>query len=152
MIVAVGNDGQFARLCRALGHPEWAGDPRFITNERRVTHRDALIPLLRDATGGRTTREWVIALEAVGVPCGPINTLADVFADPHVRARGLAFTMEGVDGAALSLVANPIRMSATPPVYDLPPPPLGQDTRQVLADVLGMAPADLDRLARGGVI
>jgi crotonobetainyl-CoA:carnitine CoA-transferase CaiB-like acyl-CoA transferase len=152
MIIAVGNDGQFARLCAALGHPEWGSDPRFATNERRVANRETLIGLLRGATAQRRTREWVAMLEAVGVPCGPINTLADVFADPQVRARGMAVPLSHPAGAEVTLVANPIRMSATPPDYRTAPPLLGQDTEQVLTEILGLDAEAIARLQAEGVI
>jgi crotonobetainyl-CoA:carnitine CoA-transferase CaiB-like acyl-CoA transferase len=152
MIIAVGNDGQFARLCAVLGHPEWGGDARFATNERRVANRDVLIGLLRGATAARPTQEWVRLLEAAGVPCGPINTLAEVFADPQVQARNMAITLPHPAGGEVPLVANPIRMSATPPDYRTAPPLLGQDTRVVLRDVLGLDEATLTRLAAERVI
>lgn len=152
MIVAVGNDAQFVRLCSALGHPEWGSDERFRSNERRVANREALIGLLSAATATRTTREWVAALEEVGVPCGPINTLHDVFEDAQVRARELAVRMRHAAGGDVTLVANPIRMSATPPAYRTAPPLLGAQTREVLAEVLGMDAATIARLAESGVI
>jgi crotonobetainyl-CoA:carnitine CoA-transferase CaiB-like acyl-CoA transferase len=152
MIVAVGNDAQFARLCAALGHPEWGGDERFRSNERRVANRETLIALLREVTRTRTTREWVTALEAAGVPCGPINTLREVFDDPQVRARELAVRVRHPAGADVTLVANPIRMSETPPTCRTAPPLLGQDTHEVLASTLGIDSATIARLAETGVI
>jgi crotonobetainyl-CoA:carnitine CoA-transferase CaiB-like acyl-CoA transferase len=152
MIVAVGNDAQFARLCAALGHPEWGGDERFRSNERRVANRETLIALLREVTRTRTTREWVTALEAAGVPCGPINTLREVFDDPQVRARELAVRVRHPAGADVTLVANPIRMSETPPTCRTAPPLLGQDTHEVLASMLGIDSATIARLAETGVI
>src|SRR5699024_8447199 len=88
MIIAVGNDSQFVKLCTVAGHPEWAEDARFATNASRVAHRDTLIPLLRQTTVMRSTAEWVAALEQAGVPCGPINDIAAVFDNEQVRARG----------------------------------------------------------------
>ncbi len=152
MIIAVGNDGQFLRLCAALGHAEWGSDPRFATNALRVANREALIPLLRQATVTRPTREWVARLEAVGVPCGPINTLDAVFDDPQVQARGLALRMRHDAGAEVTLVANPIRLSDTPPSYRTAPPLLGQHTREVLAGLLGLDTAAIAALARAGAI
>ena len=152
MILAVGNDGQFAKLCAALDRAAWARDPRFSTNAARVANRDALIPALAALTRARTTAEWVAALETAGVPCGPINTLADVFADPQVQARELQQTMRHGAGADVQLVANPVRMSATPPSYRLPPPLLGADTRAVLSERLGMSEAEIDRLAEARAI
>ena len=150
-IIAVGNDGQFARLSRALGGAEWAEDPRFATNAARVANRDILIPLLSAATRTRSTAEWVATLERVGVPCGPINNLAQVFADPQVQSRQARRSMER-DGVTVDLVANPVRMSETPPSYRLAPPLLGADTRAVLAQRLGLEAEALDGLAAAGII
>ncbi|GAC1348420.1 MAG: CaiB/BaiF CoA-transferase family protein [Acetobacteraceae bacterium] len=152
MIVAVGNDGQFRRLCEAAGRLDWAEDARFATNAARVAHRDTLVPALGELFRTRRTAEWVALFEAAGVPCGPINTLADVFADPQVQARGMQRAMPHGAGAEVQLVANPVRMSDTPPSYRLPPPLLGADTRAVLAERLAMSPAEIDRLAAAGVL
>ena len=148
MILAVGNDGQFARLCAALDHPEWAPTRAIATNAARIANRDTLDP----GTGARvrarrTTADWIATFESEGVPCGPINTLAEVFADPQVQARGMQHAMRHGAGAEVQLVANPVRMSATPPSYRLPPPLLGADTRAVLAERLGMSAAEIDALA-----
>ncbi|MGC3983483.1 MAG: CaiB/BaiF CoA-transferase family protein [Pseudorhodoferax sp.] len=152
MILATGNDGQYARFCAAAGHPEWASDPRFVRNTDRLQHRDVLIPLLRSATVQRTTAEWIGLLEQAGVPCGPINTIADVFADPQVRARGLQMAMPHAAGAEVALVANPIRLSDTPVQYREAPPRLGQHTRAVLHDILKMSDEDIDALQREGAL
>jgi crotonobetainyl-CoA:carnitine CoA-transferase CaiB-like acyl-CoA transferase len=152
MILATGNDGQYARFCEAAGHPEWATDPRFVRTSDRLQHRDALIPLLRQATVQRTTADWVALLEKAGVPCGPINTIADVFADPHLQARGMQMTMPHVAGADVALVANPIRLSDTPVQYREAPPQLGQHTRAVLRDTLNMSEEDIDELQRKGAL
>lgn len=151
MIVAVGNDGQFARMCVCLGHPEWATDPRYISNRARVENRLHLVPCLQQATMLRSTAEWVAMFEGAGVPCGPVNTLADVFADPHVQDRGVRIEMNHPLADSLPLVANPIRLSEAPVAYRLPPPLLGQHTREVLADVLGLDPAAIQGLADAGV-
>jgi crotonobetainyl-CoA:carnitine CoA-transferase CaiB-like acyl-CoA transferase len=152
MILAIGNDGQFAKFCTVAGKPEWAGDPRFSTNEARVQHRAILIPLMRQATVMQTTREWIALLEQVGVPCGPINTLADVFADPQVQARGMQFQMPHAVGGDIPLVASPIRMSGTPVQYRSAPPRLGQDTQAVLSQVLGLSQAAIDELTLKGAL
>lgn len=152
MIIAVGNDSQFAKLCRALERPEWIQDPRFFTNAARVEHRDELIPLLRQATVMRSTQEWVELLEGFGVPCGPINNVAEVFEDPQVKARGMKFEMEHPLVGKLAQVASPIRLSETPVEYRQPPPTLGQHTRDVLMNVLGMGPDEIDRLSDKAVI
>ncbi len=152
MIVAVGNDAQFARLCATSDHAEWAADPRFADNAARVANRDAFVALFSAVSRTRTTADWVARLEAAGVPCGPINTLADVFADPQVQARGLRHAMPHGAGGTVDLVANPVRLSATPPNYRLPPPLLGADTRAVLSERLGLAEAEIDALAASGVV
>jgi crotonobetainyl-CoA:carnitine CoA-transferase CaiB-like acyl-CoA transferase len=152
MILATGNDGQFARLCEAAGHADWAADPRFARNTDRLRHRDTLIPMLRTATVQRTTAEWIALLEQVGVPCGPINSIADVFADPQVRARGLQINMPHAAGAEVALVANPIRLSATPVQYREAPPQLGQHTREVLHDILNLREEDIDALQAKGAL
>ncbi|CAN7709727.1 CaiB/BaiF CoA-transferase family protein [Pseudorhodoferax sp. LjRoot39] len=152
MILATGNDGQYARFCAAAGHPEWASDPRFVHNTDRLQHREALITLLRSATVQRTTADWIALLEKAGVPCGPINSIADVFADPQVRARGLQMAMPHAAGAEVALVANPIRMSDTPVQYREAPPQLGQHTRAVLHDILKMNDEDIDALHSKGAL
>jgi crotonobetainyl-CoA:carnitine CoA-transferase CaiB-like acyl-CoA transferase len=128
MILAVGNDSQFASFCRVAGHPEWSEDPRFATNAARVEHRGTLIPLLRQATVHRTTAQWIDVLEAANVPCGPINTLEQVFADPHVIARGLRVDIPHASGQTAPGVASPLRLSKTPVQYRHAAPPLGADT------------------------
>jgi crotonobetainyl-CoA:carnitine CoA-transferase CaiB-like acyl-CoA transferase len=107
---------------------------------------------MRQATVMRATREWIALFEQVGVPCGPINTLADVFADPQVKARGLNFTMPHPVAGDIPLVASPIRMSDTPVQYRSTPPQLGQHTREVLHDVLGLTPQHMDQLQQQGVL
>ena len=137
MILAIGNDGQFAKFCAVAGHPEWAADERFATNPARVAHRAVLIPLLRQATVMRSTAEWIAALEDAGVPCGPINRLNEVFADPQVLARGLKVDMPHPQFGSVPLVANPIRLSATPVQYRVAPPTLDEHGAAVLRDWLG---------------
>jgi crotonobetainyl-CoA:carnitine CoA-transferase CaiB-like acyl-CoA transferase len=137
MILAIGNDGQFARFCEIAGRAEWARDERFATNPRRVAHRATLIPLLRQATVMRTTREWIDALEAAAVPCGPINRIDEVFADPQVAARGLRVDLPHPLAGTVPLVANPVRLSASPIDYGRAPPLLGEHTAEVVADWLG---------------
>jgi len=151
MILAIGNDGQFARFCELAGHAEWSGDLRFATNAARVKNRSALIPLLRQATVMKTTAEWIALLENAAVPCGPINDLAGVFADPQVRHRGLHVEMPHAAGGNAPQVGNPIRFSATPIDYRLAPPLLGQDTDAVLRE-LGRDAADIAALRAAGVI
>ncbi len=143
MIIAIGNDGQFANFCRTVGRPEWAADERFATNPQRVKHRDELIALIRGVTVTRATSEWVAAMEAAGVPCGPINSLDKVFADPQVQARGMRIEMPHPLADKVPLVANPIRMSESPVQYRNPPPTLGEHTDEVLDSWLAMSQSDM---------
>ncbi len=159
MLLAIGNDGQFARFCTAAGQAVWASDPRFSTNTLRVRHRAELVPLVEAVTRTRTTAQWVALLEDKAVPCGPINSIAQAFDDPQVRARGLAVELPrrtdgsaGADGIATVLgVASPLRLSATPPVLRNAPPALGQHTEEILAD-LGLDAAAVARLRGAGVV
>ena len=152
MIIAVGNDGQFARLAAELGHPEWAAEDRFASNAARVAHRDALGTLMRAVLGTGSTTQWLQRLERAQVPCGPINTLDAVFADPQVRARGMQVQLPRGEGTTVAQVASPLRLSHSPVRYDRAPPILGEHTRVVLREVLGLAPERIDDLAARGVI
>ena len=152
MILAIGNDSQFAKFCLSADRPEWSQDPRFKTNAARVEHRAVLIPLMRQLTVHRSTQDWIALLETVGVPCGPINTLADVFADPQVQARGMKINMTHPAAGTIPLVASPIRLSGTPVQYRSAPPQLGQDTRQVLRDLLGLSESAVDDLTNQGAL
>jgi len=146
MILAIGNDGQFARFCEVAGHPEWAQDERFKTNPQRVAHRAQLLPLLRQATVARPTAAWIAALEPAGVPCGPINRIDEVFDDPQVRARGLRIDLPHEKAGSVPLVASPIRLSDSPVSYRRPPPRLGEHTDEVLAEWLGLSAAEIGAL------
>lgn len=125
LIVAVGNDGQFRRYVEVLGCAELADDPRFATNRDRVVNRDALVPLLQARMLERDKGEWITLLEAAGVPAGPINTVADVFAEPQVQARAMQVTLAHPHNPDLQLVGNPIKLSRTPVEYRAAPPLLG---------------------------
>ncbi len=138
MLLAIGNNGQFARFCEAAGHAEWAADARFATNTLRVKHRGVLIPMMEELTRTRTTADWVTLLEDKAVPCGPINDIAQAFDDAQVKARGLAVTLprDAGDGiASITGVASPLRLTATPPVLRHAPPALGQHPQEVLAEM-----------------
>jgi formyl-CoA transferase len=152
IIVAAGNDGQYRRFVAAGGQPELADDERYATNPMRVRHRQILVPLLAEMVKTRTKQEWISALEAVGVPCGPINNLDEVFENPQVTARGLRVDLPHPSGGTVKLVGSPMRMSATPPQYDRPPPLLGQHTDEVLREVLGKGEQDIADLRSKGVI
>lgn len=152
MILTVGNDAQFARFCEISGHPELAIDTRFATNKARVSNRNTLIPLLNKITIKRSTADWIAALEAVSVPCGPINTLAEVFADPHVQSRGLHVDMHHPEMGTVPQIASPLRLSATPVDYRLPPPMLGEHTDAVLSKVLGLSADAISQLRASKVL
>ncbi len=141
IILAVGNDSQFAKFCVVAGRPEWSTDERFASNAQRVANRAVLVPLLRQATVMRTSADWINALETAGVPCGPINRIDEVFADPQVIARGLQIKLPHALAGSVPLVANPIRLSGSPVAYQRPPPLLGEHTDEVLAQWLGAAAA-----------
>lgn len=151
-ILAVGNDGQFRKFCEVAGLPALADDPRFSTNKARVAHRAELIPLLRQATVFKTTAEWVTLLEEAGVPCGPINDLAQVFADPQVQARGLRLDLANGLGSTTPQVASPLRLSATPVDYRLAPPLLGEHSDAILQRLLGLDAAQIASLRAAGVV
>jgi len=152
VIIAVGNDGQFARLAQALGKPEWATDARYSANAERVNNRTNLIAMMNEITRGRTTEEWVATLERVGVPCGPINDLEHVFKDPQVVARRMQMSMQHPKYGDVPLVANPIRLSETPVQYRYAPPALGEHTDEVLSDLLGADAQTITRLRADNVI
>jgi crotonobetainyl-CoA:carnitine CoA-transferase CaiB-like acyl-CoA transferase len=152
MIIAVGNDSQFANLCEALDRPQWARDARFRTNPQRVKHRDELVEALRGVTLTRTTAQWVSMLEARGVPCGPINRMDQVFADPQVQARAMRLEMSHPVAGKVPLVANPIRMSETPVQYRHAPPTLGEHTEAVLGEWLALDAPQVAALRNRGVV
>jgi len=154
MILAIGNDGQFQRFCRAADQPSLASDPRFATNTLRVEHREALIQAMEAVTRSRSTAEWIAMLEHRAVPCGPVNDIAQAFDDPQVKARKLAVKLPRAAGdgiAAISGVASPLRLSDTPPVLRYAPPGLGQHTDEVLAE-FGMSPSQIAELRDARVI
>ena len=133
LIVAVGNDGQFRRYVTVLGCPQLADDPRFIANQDRVHNRDVLVPLLQAKMLQRDKADWLQLLEAAQVPAGPINTVAEVFDEPQIRARDMQVTVPHGQNPDLQLVGNPIKLSRTPVEYRRPPPTLGEHTESVLA-------------------
>ncbi len=152
VILAVGNDSQFASFCKVAGRPELAADSRYATMPGRITNRSALIPLLHEIFRQRPSRRWLADLEAAGVPCGPINDYKEVFEDPQVRHRGLKIEIPHTAGVPCPTVASPMRFSETPVEYKLPPPLLGEHTREVLGDLLGMRREELDQLAAKKII
>jgi len=154
VILGVGNDQQFAKFCRFAGRAEILDDARFATNVARVRNRAESVALVAAIMRGRTTAEWVDGLEAVGVPCGPVNDVAQVFADPQVQARGLQREIPGhpFSDRPVPTVAYPLKLSETPASYRLPPPILGQHTEEVLAGELGLTADELARLRDSGVV
>jgi len=151
VIVCVGNDRQFARFVAALELGHLAGDDRFATNRARVTHRDALVPQLEAAMKTRTTADWLRVLEDINIPHGPINSVAEAFADPQAIHRGMAVDMDHPSGVTLKTVANPVRLSRTPVSYRSAPPLLGAHTDDVLNE-LGYDGDAIAALRRDGVI
>ena len=152
LILAVGNDGQFAKFCAVAGHAEWARDERFARNESRVRHRAILVPMVAEIIVKRTQHAWLGALEEVGVPCGPINKLDQVFADPQVLARGMLLELPHPLAVRVPQVNSPVRMSGTPLKPDRPPPLLAEHTQQVLRERLALSDATMARLTAEGVI
>ena len=151
IILAVGNDGQYAKFCAVAGRPELATDERFAKNALRVRNRDVLVPLLADILKTRSKQDWLSALEEAKVPCGAINDLQEVFADPQVRARGMTVELPHPLTDALRLVASPMKLSATPVQYTLAPPLLGEHTDEVL-DALGVSTDERAALRAQGVL
>ena len=152
LILAVGNDGQFAKFCQVAGLPELASDPRFAKNQDRVRNRAVLVPMLEQVMKTRRKHEWLPALEAAKVPCGAINNLAEVFADPHVQSRGMVHQWQHPLSGTVNLVASPLKLRGTPVRTDLPPPLLGQHTEQVLGEVLGWDAARIAALRAKEVV
>ncbi len=152
IIVAVGNDSQFRKFCEALGVSDLGSDERFATNSNRIRHRAALIPLLEPLVKLRTRDEWVNALEAAGVPCGPINNIDQVFENPQVKARGIKVDIPHPLAGSVPQVASPMRFSETPIEYHTAPPTLGQHNDYVLRELLGMHADEIKRLQRSNII
>ncbi|HYC49150.1 MAG TPA: CaiB/BaiF CoA-transferase family protein [Burkholderiales bacterium] len=152
IILACGNDNLFRKFCEVAGCQALAQDPRFATNGKRVENRDVLTPLLADIFRKRTTRDWVEALEAAGVANGPINNIKQVFEEPQVIARGVKIEVDHATAGKVPLVASPMRFSATPVEYKLPPPTLGQHTDEILRDVLGLDAAGIARLREQKIV
>lgn len=158
MLLAIGNDGQFARFCEAAGQPQWATDPLYAINSLRVKNREALIPAMQAVTRTRSTAQWITLLEDKAVPCGPINDMGQAFADAQVQARGLVVNQPvapaGIAQTAIqsiATVASPLRLTATPPVLHRAPPVLGEHTDEVLQG-LGLQASEIAALRAGGVV
>jgi len=151
MILAVGNDNQFSKFCEVAGAPQLASDPRFARNAERVRHRRTLVPMLAALMKTRSRSDWLASLEAAKVPSGPINDLADVFADPHVQAREMTVRLPHPLAGDVNLVASPMKFSATPVQYRRPPPLLGEHTAEVLRE-FGVDAAELAALRQSKVV
>jgi crotonobetainyl-CoA:carnitine CoA-transferase CaiB-like acyl-CoA transferase len=145
VILAVANDSQFRSFCQAVGKPEWAGDERFALGPARGANRELVCGMVGELMLERTMHEWIELLEAHNVPCGPINSIAQVFEDPQVQHRGMRVPMQHPSGP-ISLLASPMRFADTPVSYEVPPPLLGQHTRDVLQQVLGLSSEQIDAL------
>ena len=152
LILAVANDRQFRNFCLAAERAELALDSRFATNADRVAHRDTLVDLLKPIFAGRNSHDWIGRLEAVNVPCGPINRIDQVFADPQTVARNLIVSLDHPSAGSIDLVGSPLRLSGTPPEYRSAPPLLGQHTDEVLSGLLQMSAAEIAELRKAGIV
>jgi len=152
IILAIGNDGQFQRFCAAAGIEDLATDERYRTNAARIINRDTLIPTLAKSIQQRTSADWISLLEARAVPCGPINTIDQVFADPQVEARGARRVLEHAKAGPLAVVANPVRMASHDTTAAKAPPLLGENTHAVLTGLLGLSADEIGRLKADGVV
>lgn len=151
IVICAGNDRQFQAVCRFLDHPEWAEDPRFTTNPQRVRNRDSLVALMSQAIGSMSADECLIALDAAGVPAGPVRNLQEAFADPQVTARSIVVEVDAGEAGRIPMLRSPLRLGSTPPTIRRAPPHLGEHTREVLLE----AGYDLDQIAeleRDGVV
>lgn len=152
IIIAVGNDTQWQRFCKAIERPDLAQNEKYAKVTGRVLARTELIPDITRTMLTRTMAEWVKRIEDQDVPCGPINNYEQVFQDPQVRHRGMRIDMQRADGVQIPGVASPLRLQGTPVTYDRPPPSLGEHTAEILGGVLGKSGAELDALREQGVI
>jgi crotonobetainyl-CoA:carnitine CoA-transferase CaiB-like acyl-CoA transferase len=152
IVLSIGNDPTFKRFCEHFELKHLTADPRFATNAARVENRQLVTDTLAPVLLGQTTSWWVERLEALKIGCGPINRLDGVFADPQVQARGAVVEMGHGSGARVKVIANPVRLSETPPDYRLPPPMLGEHTEEILGDLLGLPAQDVAALRDKGVI
>ncbi len=152
VILAIGNDSQFKRFCDAAGIAETGADARYASNALRIANRAACIAAIAPAMEKKTTAEWIAALEPLGVPCGPVHGLDEVFANPQIKHRNMQVNVPHPLTGTVPLVANPIKYSRTPLDYQTPPPLLGEHTTQVLRDLLGKSDADIAALQTAGII
>ena len=152
LILAIGNDSQFQRFCALADKPELAEDERFKQNSSRVKYRDILVQQVAEIMTMKTTENWLSELNQRGIPCGPINNIDQVFADPQVQHRGMQKTLSHPTAGSVASVGNPINLSATPVEYDLAPPVLGQHTDEVLESILSLDKKEIAELRQSGVV
>ena len=151
VVLAVGNDGQYAKMCQALGHPELATDPRYIKNADRVRNKEVLLPLIEEIFKNWKRADLVAAMDAVGVPCGPINSIDEVFEIPQVKHRGMKMEMPHPASGTVPLVASPMKFTESKVEYRMAPPMLGADSDDILRD-LGLADGEIAKLREQGVV
>ena len=152
LILAVGNDGQFQRFCEVIHQPQLAQDSRYESNRTRVENRESLCSLISEIMKAANTKDWLQRLESRNVPCGPINTIDQVFADPQILARGMLISMVDTRGGEIPLVANPINYSRSTIDYTVPPPELGSSTESILGEYLEYSALDIAALRNKSVI
>jgi len=150
--IAVANQKLWINFCKLIGKQEWTDDPRFASNPKRVENRDMLIPLVADVLADKTCNEWVELFVAASIPCGPVNNMQSLFADPQVLHRGMRVEVPHPTIGTLHLAGIPIRHSETPATIRLPPPLLGEHTDEILANVLAYPPEKIEALRQQGVI
>lgn len=152
LIIAVGNDGQFVKFCAVIGRPDLAIDPRFVTNALRVQNREELVPLIATEIARRPAAEWMQKLENAGVPCGPVNTIAQAFNEPQVEARQMLIEVPHPTIGPLKMAGSPLKLAGITRPPRRPPPLLGEHTDAVLAEVLQLTPAEIRKLRESGVV
>ena len=152
LIIGVGNERLWKTFCDAIGAPEWADDPRFDSNARRVERREDLVRLIEARLAAKSRDEWIREFSAAGLPTGPINTVDQTFADPQVLHRGMVQEIEHPTAGRVRLVGIPVKFSDSPGAITEPPPLLGQHTAEVLGKLLGVSAAEIEDLKREGVV
>lgn len=153
IVVAVGNNEQFSRFCQMIGKPEWAIDERFSKNAKRVLNRNILIPMIEAVMRQKTSTEWIEAMRTADIPGGPVNTMDKVFATPQVQHRKMEIAMDhALAPGPIKLVGSPLKLSETPVTYEQAPPVLGQDTSEVLKNILGLTQAEIDELEKNKIL
>ena len=152
MVIGGGNERLWAKLCEAVGLEELGRDPKYASNVQRVAHRDEIVRLLEERLMTRSRKEWEAILAPLGIPCGPINQMDEVFADPQVQHLGMVWEGRHPETGTIRMVRNPVTYSRTPADLRLPPPRLGEHTSAILQDLLGYSPADIASLHEAGVV